>query len=128
MSPFEVYCIMQADVLGNGIAAVAVVLGLVVGILSLVGTINYCCGVADKDDEALQLCATLFRWVRRLALPFVVAFIAAILFPSTKTLCAMYAVPVIVNNETLHADLGEVYSLGMERLKDVLTPETPENN
>lgn len=59
-------------------------------------------------------------------LPIFLCLIAAVVtVPSTKTAAAMLTIPVIVSNETLQADASEIYSLGMERLKEVLEDEQP---
>jgi len=54
---------------------------------------------------------------------FVVGALAATLMPSTKTLCAMFVVPAIVNSQAVQKDFPELYALAVEKLKSQLTPE-----
>lgn len=55
-----------------------------------------------------------------LSLSMALAFV-----PTTKTLCAIIAIPAIANNEQLQADASDIYRLGMERLKEELGAEVP---
>ncbi len=118
LSGWEVYLIMQAD-------SVRLLLGISVGVLSIAAiALSVVAGVttlnpADKREE--RAAPELRRFAIRYAmLPLSVSVVASCVMPSTKTLCAIYVVPAIVNNEELRTDGGEIYELAVERLKDAL--------
>lgn len=116
MSAWEVYWIMQADTIRHGvrICMVALVLPTIIsGIMVVISVID--------DGESLNIHKLSRRSFFFSTILLILSTVGVIFIPSTKTLCAVYVVPVVINNETLHKDLGEVYELGMERLKEVLS-------
>ena len=120
ISPWTVYWIMQLDALRAVIGVCCFVFGGSTAAMLIIGSINYfdsIVGDLEKGKEMLRFCR------RFLVPPFLIFMVASALLPSTKSACAILAIPVIANNETLQADATEVYSLGMERLKEALEIE-----
>lgn len=111
MSAWEVYWLMQADTICLGAPPTFIITGLA-GLLLVAFMYIEC----EK-----HVLATLLGFLCVLSIAIGVAI--GLFMPSTKTLAAMYAVPLVVNNEQLQSDLTDVYTLGMERLKEVLETE-----
>lgn len=121
MSPWTIYWVMQADsikdllVFFTATSCVSILAGVVGWFMSK----DECIG--DPDVNRL-----IGKWIKWLIPTAIVCSIGVTLFPSTKTLCAVIAVPAVVNNEQFQADAADIYRLGMERLKDELEVEKEE--
>lgn len=115
MSPWTVYWVMQADSICFAVSLLAAGFGFLAafaGFWWMVATSE-----SKPPTDFLDRMAARFVWFLNVALMllFILAFC-----PSTKTLCAVIAVPAIANNERLQADAADIYKLGMERLKEEL--------
>lgn len=119
MTAFQVYLVMQLD----SASAAFFIAAIVSGLISLVTVVLAGIGVADEDCPWHENTAGVKAFARTMAIVFAVFFVLAAATPSTKTACAMIAVPKIVNNEKLQGDMSDVYELGMQRIKDELTKE-----
>lgn len=119
MTAWEVYWLMQADKISDAAIGVAVASGVSFGVVGFLALLFSTGPTEDITDVGKKLLPPL-KW---LAATFVVFLPLSVFMPSTKTLAAMYAVPLVVNNEQLQSDLTDVYTLGMERLKEVLEVE-----
>lgn len=113
ITPSTIYWVMQA----NDIKAC---FGILTGLLFGVGV---GCGIyaaCEESKKALKNC--ILCWTA--------AFLSssvALLIPGTRTLCAMYCIPKLINSELavqLQGDAKELYTLGVERLKKELKGET----
>lgn len=120
MSPWTVYWVMQADSIK----------GLLIG-----GTIAtwFACFIGvfawfmskDRHIGNPEINALIGKWIKRLFPAAIACSVAVTFIPDTRTLCAVIAVPAVVNNEQLQADAADIYRLGMERLKEELGAEKP---
>lgn len=113
LTAFEVYWILQMDNfvrLFTGMLAASIVCAVTAFVFAAM--IRDGCFEGDAK--------TVFRYARRIAGLSVVLGVIVSLTPSTKTLCAIYVVPAIVNNETLQDDASDIYALGVQRLKEAL--------
>ena len=122
MSPWTIYWVMQADSIRSvigGLIAPSVFVFLISAFVS-----------AMSSDESAGVPDAIAKWSRRffaISLPGTLLLSVAFgLAPTTKTLCAVIAIPAIANSEQLQADASEIYKLGMERLKEELSVEAPE--
>lgn len=52
-----------------------------------------------------------------------ISLVCLTFLPNTKTACAIYIVPAIVNNEKLKDDASEIYELAVEKMKEILKTE-----
>lgn len=113
ITPSTIYWIMQA----NDIKALfGVLTGLLVG--AGVGCVIY--AISEESERALK------NFILFLTAAFLSAS-AALFVPSTRTLCAMYCIPKLINSELavqLQGDAKELYTLGVDRLKKELKGET----
>ena len=64
------------------------------------------------------------RAIKCSVIALVISTLGAILTPSTKQMAAIIVVPKIVNSTAVQKDIPELYSLGVEWLKDKLTTES----
>lgn len=77
---------------------------------------------AKNDSEAHEY-MRLMKW------SFVAAFIFAIglvFTPSTKEMAAIYAIPALSRSDVVQKDIPELYDMGIQYLKDKITPTTKE--
>lgn len=101
---------MQADSIGSAAIAVAASSWFAILIATLVIAIECDGEVPDWLPKRTVICVAVF------------SFLAAVLMPSTKTLCAVVVVPAIANSEAVQKDFPELYTLAVEKLKEQLAP------
>jgi hypothetical protein len=119
MSGWTVYWVMQADAIRESIFGLAMVTGTGSAMALFVGLMLLSCPYGNDGQESFgrRVIWHALHWISPLC---VLSALSLAFIPSTKTLCAVIAVPMVVNNETLQADSAEIYKLGMERLKEEL--------
>lgn len=120
ITPMQIYWVMQLDSIRDGLLLQCILLAVV----SFVAITAACINILDETVDAskrqkIWLTINAIFWTGLFSL----SCVARTFIPSTKTACAMFAIPMVVNNETIQADSAEVYRLGMERLKEVLETE-----
>ncbi len=114
LSPWTVYWVMQMD----HIFRFSLIFTVLTGVVAALSFIPW----ADSwNNDAVPKCiARAVLWL----VPLVFALGAATaLIPSTKTMCAVLTLPVVVNNQTLQHDATEIYRLGLDRLRGALEIE-----
>lgn len=138
MTAFQVYLILQLD-------TIKVAMGVPIAIsavFAIAGTIMYFCSLdnlkphidyetdADSEariEEAKRWNSTSKKMLSFFVPVFVLFVCATTLLPSTKTAAAVVLIPALTQNEELNSDLGEIYNLGIQRIKELLGSEvTPE--
>ena len=108
----EVYWIMQMDSIKSGVTIPALLFGVIALVAIIVGLVL----IIDPDDVG---CKKQGLWMT-LVSPFILCLcLLTSLIPSTKTLATMYALPAIVNNETVQTECKELYSIAKSALKDL---------
>lgn len=111
MTAWDVYWVMQADSVRWSFAAIAVLLGIV--------TLSTAFCAADEDEpEDVRASSNRISWMALFGL-FVVA-VCGMMYPTTKTMAAMYVLPKLANNEQLQQDAGDVYELAIQAIKEQL--------
>lgn len=124
MSPWTVYWVMQADSL-RGALVTPIVLSIVGALISgFVASMTVIDPLPDRGRNDRIHAKSRF-WLSFSVTVFAIAGTAISFVPTTKTLCAVIAVPAVINNEQLQADAADIYRLGMERLKEELGAEKP---
>ena len=116
ITPWTIYWVMQLDHLVVFVGIVCGVLGMTFG-LSLLAIAMF----TAEYEKSVQTGA--IRLAKRVAFPFLIVGLTSALLPSTKTMCAVLTIPLVVDNEQLQGDATEIYQLGIERLKEVLEVE-----
>ncbi len=119
MSAWTMYWIMQATTISQalGVAGGFTLLALV--FFTIVSLVQF----DSQDEDERKKGHVMWAIVRRFAWAPIVLIVAHTFMPTTKSLCAIIAVPMIVNDETLQADAAEIYRLGMAKLKDELADQ-----
>jgi len=74
----------------------------------------------DENKVGLSLLFRVFKW--SFSVMMIITTMHAFI-PSTKTMCTVLTVPMIVNNETIQTDVHDIYTLGVEKLKETMYPE-----
>lgn len=120
MSAFDTYFMMQADNLCAMIMGVGIIAAAVGGLMAAVGAGVLADNYSPSDGKSAR--AVLKTGLTGLAIGLV-CFVGYAFTPNSKTVAAMYLVPALTQNETIQGDLEDVYALGMERLKELLTEE-----
>lgn len=119
ISPWTIYWVMQLDTIG----VAAVVLSIFGG-----GALLLLWGFVLTELKSLAgyfVSATA-------SVVWLIVLAAAIFLPSTKTAAAMYLIPAIASNQTIHREAGELYGLAKQALRQVgasdeaKTPEAKE--
>lgn len=117
ISPWTIYWVMQMDSIGEFVKSAAAVMAIPTVVFIVIKIINT---VEPHSSREAEIHTLSTRGIL-LCFPFWIPLvISSCLLPSTKSMCAILTIPMVANNETLQADASEIYTLGMERLKDVL--------
>lgn len=113
MSSWTVYWILQLDAIHDTAMCFAILFGFAGLILSGVY-------ISAKFENEKELC-NLVKPYRNICIVFVIILIPlTTLLPTTRTACAIYLVPRIVESKVIQEDLPEIYNLAVERLKTEL--------
>lgn len=89
LTPFTIYLIMQA----NSVLKIFVFGMVASGLVSAIFFIGVFIAMSEEDHGALKTCKRILK----LSVPVVIFCILALgIFPSTKTLVTMYAVPAAI--------------------------------
>jgi len=98
----------------------ALVVTITFCVCCLVGAIITCIikytGYSEEDREQAK---RAFRWFLPSALVSFVLILGAILIPSTKEMCAIKAIPMIVNNEQVQELPNKVVELANEWIEEL---------
>lgn len=78
---------------------------------AIVSCVTKCCGGYEEDVKKAK---RAFRWFLPSALLSFILLFGAMLIPSTKELCAIKAIPMIVNNEQVQELPNKVVDLANE--------------
>ena len=121
ITSWNIYWITRLDSIKDTMIGIIIVLGILLFflIIALVGEAF----TQNTADEA----QSYFRLAKYCALSFLVPVFLIVVYPfipTTKEACMMYAVPKLTNSECIKAlqgDAKELYTLGIERLKEELS-------
>lgn len=137
LTELELYWITRLDSICGFVEAFCTALAIILifgGVFAVIAFIMECVMKTDAinfrganhfmEDElymnAHSIRTHLFNVVLKCILPlFMLASLAHILTPTTKEYCAIKVVPAIVNNEKAQELTNELYSLGVEWLKEL---------
>lgn len=126
LHPLTVYLVLQADQVLNICSSIVIIALILAGISTIVlmiaGPILFFEEVPVLDH------INKFPYKKHLAIILLIPVLILAFMPSTKTLAAMLIAPAIVNSSVVQKDLPELYTLGVEKLKEAMgvTPQ-PEN-
>jgi hypothetical protein len=99
---------MQADKISNAMFTIACVSAVAA---LLFAVIVYDCNYT-RDKK--------FPINKKMIFGIITTFMLATAIPSTKTLCAMYALPAIVNSKVVQNDFPELYDIALQATKEKL--------
>lgn len=94
MSPFNLYLLFTLPKIGLFLISAGVVAGVFFFVAMLV---DLC-----MEEEWTAYCSKMFRWLMIMT----IVIFTGILFPCTKQMVAIFAIPAVVNNERV-MDMGE---------------------
>jgi len=115
ITPFNIYLIMQADKISSALFTIAGVAIFAVILAFICHNINEdCYGNKDKKNPITKSIIT----------GIIATFLIATAIPNTKTLCAMYALPAIVNSKAVQTDFPELYDIALQATKAKLQEVT----
>jgi len=113
ISPWLVYFWGQADAIREGLLAFSLgVIPMFVGF----GFIAFM--VLMISDRKTNLFKTLKTHLIVVAIVALLSGTASMLLPSSKTISLMVIVPAIVNSQPIQKDIPELYTLGVQALKE----------
>lgn len=104
------YLILQLDNFRDGF----VCLLLAGGLLGMVASL-------ERGRLAQALGLPLFGAKFAAAVCMVIGFSGVLLCPTTKTACVLYVVPKVLASEQITSDAKDVYNLGIQHVKELLT-------
>lgn len=120
ISPWTIYWIMQLDSVKISIERFTACSVALSGISVLLYMLSHDPSMTMISTSKSIKCSKIF-----VSLSILLVTLNTFI-PSTKTAATILTVPMIVNNEQFQADLTDIYSLGMEKIKDTLTDESKE--
>lgn len=115
------YWITRLDSIKNVSGTLAIVSGVLAVISTIAAVAVSAASCADPSDESKQTAKTLRRCNAYIALVFFVFVSVATLTPTSKEFAVIKVVPMIANSEALETvskDGKEIYSMGIEALKN----------
>lgn len=114
LDPLTVYLVLQADKLSGWIGGFCVAIPIV--LFAIIITATY------PDDEFQEKFRPYIRSFFRKGgiILLILPYLIYPLIPSTKTLAVMIIAPAIVNSSVVQQDIPELYSLGVEKLKEAM--------
>lgn len=115
ISPWLVYWVMQLD---NVMGVVSLLSGLV-GIALTISSVIYVIEISGtySNPDTVKAMKPI---VTKLSIAMCFLFTLCAFIPRSKTMCAVIAIPAVVNNETLQRDATDIYTIGMDRLREEL--------
>jgi hypothetical protein len=117
------YWITRLDKVSAVLSGLAIALGIIGGISSIVFCVAYSMSATDADAKVT---ARIFRWISHISMPlFLVFLLGWALTPTTKEYAAIKLIPAIVNNGKVQDEAREVYELVKDWLKDKVEAEMP---
>ena len=98
----------------------ALTISITICICCVVGAVTSCIikSVSSYEDDTKKA-KQAFRWFLPLTLLSFILVFGAMLIPSTKELCAIKAIPVIVNNEQVQELPNKVVELANEWIEEL---------
>lgn len=109
MTPFEVYLVMQASLVGDVLLGFGSSIAVLAALLIVIGHIE------EFEDTTIKL---LWRTLKVSAF----AFALGVLTPNTRTLAAMYVLPT-VTSEKWQTEAADIYALAKSALREAVVGE-----
>ena len=120
INPWLLYLILKLDSIVDFFITVGVISTVLFTLLVTVGVTIWIASESDGQPDLVAVSKRLCKnFSKGLVLSLCWLFIT-MLIPTTKELAAILIIPKIVNNEILQKDASELYTLGVNCLKEKL--------
>ena len=117
ITPFNIYLIFQADSIKDFLTIVTSICIFVLFAVCFI--FNVVRNATKNDIEKVQI--SLPPGLSKTFVIFLICLnFLAYAIPNTKTLCAMYALPAIVNSKVVQNDFPELYDIALQATKGKL--------
>ena len=117
ITPFNIYLIFQIDSIKDFLTAATTTLIILSVIVLFI--FNLIRNITKNDIEKVQI--SLPPGLSKTFVIFLICLnFLAYAIPNTKTLCAMYALPAIVNSKVVQTDFPELYDIALQATKGKL--------
>lgn len=125
LSPTTVYFVLQLDSIRHGVTLTCGLSAGLLAVIRFVAWMNFDVAVGESEKKDCKVALDKAPSLIKVVILTACACLLWAIIPATNTAAAMVIAPAIVNSTVLQSDIPELYSLGVNRLKESLTPQKP---